>query len=150
MKKMKCSLILLPVMLLSLASCSTVPAVMDSEMKEEVFFKNAQAAMDENQYNVALYYYEVYLVRYPENHNKTIAAEYERAMIYYKTKDYEYSRSLFNQILDKYETSPFAIMYPERYKILSEKILGIIDERLNPKVKSEEKEESADVPPLED
>ncbi len=145
MKKMKCSMVFLPVMLLSLASCSTVPAEMDSVMKEEVFFKNAQGAMDENQYNVALYYYEVYLVRYPENHNKTIAAEYERALIYYKTKDYEYSQSLFTQILDKYESSPFAMMYPERYKILSEKILAQIDETLNPK--EEEKSEPADVPP---
>lgn len=135
MKKLIRSMVLLPVMLLSLASCSTVPAEMDSVMKEEVFFKNAQSAMDENQHSVALYYYEVYLVRYPENHNKTIAAEYERALIYYKTKDYEYSQSLFKQILDKYESSPFAMMYPERYKILSEKILVLIDETLNPQKK---------------
>lgn len=142
MKKMKCSLALLPLLLLFLTSCSTVPITMDETMKEELFFKNAQAAMDENQNNVALYYYEVYLVRYPENHNKTIAAEYERALIYYKTKDYAYSKALFDQILDKYETSPFAMMYPERYKILSEKILVQIDEKLNPPKKNKETTEA--------
>ena len=60
-------------------SCSTVPAQINPDIKEEMFFKNAQEAMDENRYNVALYYYEVYLVRYPENHQKTIGAEYEKS-----------------------------------------------------------------------
>ena len=137
MKKITCSLMFLSLMLLFLSSCSTVPAEIDDSMTEELFFKNAQNAMDSNQYNVALYYYEVYLVRYPENHDKTIAAEYERALIYYKTKDYKYSRTLFMQVLDKYENSPFAVLYPERYKILSEKILLQIDEKLNPSPKDE-------------
>ena len=136
MNKIKCSLVLLPVLVLLLNSCASVPAEIDASYHEEVFFKNAQEAMDANQYNVALYYYEVYLVRYPENHDKTIAAEYEKALIYYKTKDYDYSKALFEQVLDRYENSPFAIMFPERYKILSEKILLQIDEKLNPKKKN--------------
>lgn len=135
MNKRKFSLIMISLLLMSLTSCSTVPTEMDSTMKEELFFKKAQEAMDENQYNVALYYYEVYLVRYPEIHNKTIAAEYERALIYYKKREYEYSETLFNQVLDKFENSPFAMMYPERYKILSEKLLVQIDEKLNPQKK---------------
>lgn len=123
-------------------SCSTVPAEVDMAMKEEMFFKNAQEAMDQNRYNVALYYYEVYLVRYPENHHKTIGAEYERALIYYKMKDYEYSKALFEQVLDNYENSPFAVMYPERYRILSEKILALIDEELNPRSKKDKEAET--------
>ena len=130
-------MVLVPSVLL-FVSCATVPAEIDNNLKEEHFFKNAQDAMDANKYNMALYYYEVYLVRYPENHNKTIAAEYERALIYYKTKDFEYSKALFGQILDKYENSPFAVMYPERYKVLSEKLLVLIDEELNPKKKAKE------------
>jgi len=137
MKKITCSLMFLSLILLFLSSCSTVPAEIDDSMTEELFFKNAQNAMDSDQYNVALYYYEVYLVRYPENHDKTIAAEYERALIYYKTKDYEYSRTLFMQVLDKYENSPFAVLYPERYKILSKKILLQIDKKQNPSPKDE-------------
>ena len=142
MRKMKYSVALIPMLLLFLVSCSSVPTEVDSDLKEEIFFKNAQDAMDLNQYNVALYYYEVYLVRYPENHEKTIAAEYERALIYYKTKDYEYSKALFEQVLDKYENSPFAMMYQKRYKILSEKILLKIDEKLNPEKKDEESSEA--------
>ena len=141
MKRINCSLVLIPLFLLILGSCSTVPSQIDNSLTEELFFKNAQAAMELNQYNVALYYYEVYLVRYPENHNKTIAAEYEKALIYYKTRDYKYSKDLFLQILDKYENSPFALLYQERYKILSEKILLQIEEKLNPKKKSEENTE---------
>ncbi len=131
MKKIKSGLLLLPFMLLLLVSCVSAPDKIDSNLPEELFFKTAQDAMDLNQYRVALYYYEVYLVRYPENHRKTIAAEYERAFIYYKTKDYEYSKSLFTQILDKYENGSFAIMYHDRYRILSEKILYLIGKELN-------------------
>lgn len=132
MKKIRFKLLYLPLFLLFISSCSTVPAKIDDSMTEEMFFKNAQNAMDEDKYNVALYYYEVYLVRYPENHAKVIAAEYERALIYYKMKDYNYSQTLFTQVLDKYENSPFAVLYPERYKILSNKILLQIDKKLNP------------------
>ncbi|MDA3810361.1 MAG: hypothetical protein PF518_08535 [Spirochaetaceae bacterium] len=142
MKKINYSLVLLPLLLLFLFSCSSVPTEIDNSIKEELFFKNAQEAMDNNQYNVALYYYEVYLVRYPENHAKVIAAEYERALIYYKTKDYEYSDSLFKQVLKQYESSPFAMTFPERYKILSEKILLQIDQKLNPPKKNKEKQTS--------
>ncbi|MBB6481111.1 tetratricopeptide repeat protein [Spirochaeta isovalerica] len=123
-------------------SCASVPAEIDPDMNEEMFFKNAQEAMDQNYYNLALYYYEVYLVRYPENHHKTIGAEYERALIYYKMKEYDYSKALFELILDKYENSPFAVMYPERYKILSRKILDKIDEIQNPPKKSQEEKTS--------
>jgi len=121
-------------------SCASVPAEIDQDMKEEMFFKNAQEAMDQNKYNVALYYYEVYLVRYPENHHKTIGAEYERALIYFKMKEFDYSKTLFLQVLDKYENSPFAIMYPERYEILSRKILEKIEEIQNPPKKNKETE----------
>jgi outer membrane protein assembly factor BamD (BamD/ComL family) len=141
MKNVKFSLISLTLFLMILSSCTTVPAEMDESMSEESFFKNAQNAMDEDNYDIALYYYEIYLVRYPENHAKTIAAEYERALIYYKSKEYDYSRSLFIQVLDKYENSPFAVMYPERYKILSEKILQQIDEKLHPSPKIKESTE---------
>lgn len=131
--KKKLALITISIVLTALfLSCTSVPAEMDQDMKEEMFFKNAQEAMDLNRQHLALYYYEVYLVRYPENHHKTIAAEYERALIYYKMKEYDYSRSLFEEVLDKYENSPFAVMYPERYKILSGKILDRIEEKLNP------------------
>ncbi len=127
MKKIKENMILLPILLLILGSCSSAPDQIDSDLPEEVFFKTAQDAMDEDKYNVALYYYEVYLVRYPELHDRTIAAEYERAFIYYKMKDLSYSKNLFLQILDKYESSPFSAQYPERYRILSEKVLEKID-----------------------
>lgn len=139
----KIYLLILPMaLILSLFSCASVPTELDSNMQEEMFFKNAQEAMDQNQYNLALYYYEVYLVRYPENHQKTIGAEYERAFIYYKMKDYDYSKLLFNRILDEYDNSPFAVMFPERFKILSQKILDIIDEIQNPK--KDKKDKAAD------
>ena len=132
MKKITCYNVLGPLILFIVTSCASVPSQIDSNLTEKLFFKQAQLAMELDQYNLALYYYEVYLVRYPENHSKVIAAEYEKAMIYYKQKNLKYSKVLFLQILDKYTDGPFAILYPERYKILSEKLLTIIDEKLLP------------------
>ncbi|MCP4163361.1 MAG: hypothetical protein GY760_25150 [Deltaproteobacteria bacterium] len=135
MKRITTKLAFLSLFILFLSSCASAPDKIDYELSEEAFFKSAQKAMDLNQYRLAIYYYEVYLVRYPENHQKTIAAEYERAFIFYKTKDYEYSKVLFNQILDKFENSPFTVLYPERYKTLSETLIGIIDEKTKGKKK---------------
>ena len=59
----------------------------------------------------------------------------KKAFIYYKMKEYKYSRDLFEGVLDQFDNSPFAAMYPERYKILSVKMLEKIDQELNPKKK---------------
>lgn len=150
MKKNIYLLILSLALFMPLFSCKTVPVKLEPNMEEEIFFKNAQEAMDQNNYTLALYYYDVYLVRYPENHQKTIGAEYERAFIYYKMKDYDYSKKLFNQILDEYDNSPFAVMFPERFKILSQKVLEKIDDIQNPQKNKDKKNNGNEVPSQDD
>ncbi|OQY35366.1 MAG: hypothetical protein B6241_02430 [Spirochaetaceae bacterium 4572_59] len=116
---------------LALSSCQSTPQIVDQEWTVDQFFKSAQEAIDAGELETALYYYEVFLVRYPENHSKGIAAEYERAMLHKKLKQEELAILEFKAILEKYETSTFVILYPSRYKILSEKVLaGLIGEAL--------------------
>jgi outer membrane protein assembly factor BamD (BamD/ComL family) len=109
--------------LLLVFSCTTYDTTLEDNWTEEQFFKTAQQAYDQDDLDSALYFYEVYLLRYPQNYKKGIAAEYERAFILYKQKNYSQSINYFNAILEKYNSSPYAYLYPEAYKILSEKVL---------------------------
>ena len=98
------------------------------------FFKSAQDAVDEGDLETALFYYEVFLVRYPEDHAKGIAAEYERALIHKKLGQDEQAITEFREILNKYENSSYVIHYPNRYKILTEKVLAILEGNELPEV----------------
>ena len=103
---------------LILASCSSIPSGVDPAWSEEMFFKNAQDAMDQSRYDLALYYYEVYLVRYPEDIPRGIAAEYERSFIQYKTGHLDEAEAGYKALIDKYDNSPYAALYPPRFREL--------------------------------
>ncbi len=115
--------------ILLLNSCMSYNASLQEDWTEEQFFKTAQQAYDQDHLDEALFYYEVYLLRYPQNYQKGIAAEYERAYIHYKKKDYSQARAYLKGILDKYDSSPYAYLYPQAYRVLSEKVLQELEER---------------------
>lgn len=108
-----------------LGSCASTQERLNPQWTEDVFFKNAQEAMDENRYKTAIYYYEVFLVRYPENHQRVIAAEYERAFINYKMGDYKEATRGYEEIILKYDESPYAMLYHPRFRQLSE--IGLVN-----------------------
>jgi tetratricopeptide (TPR) repeat protein len=112
-----------------LCSCASKPQQIEADWTEETFFKNAQLAMDEYRYKTALFYYNVFLVRYPENLMKVIAAEYELAFLNYKIGNYEESRDGYNEIIRRYEESAYAMMYPPRFLELSKKGLVNIEKQ---------------------
>lgn len=109
-----------PVCMLVLFSCASEIKQVDSQWTEEMFFKQAQLAMDEYRYQRALYYYEVFLVRYPENRHLAIAAEYERAFINYKMRNYAIASDAYHEIIRKYNESPYSMLYHPKFKRLSE------------------------------
>ncbi len=113
--------------LVLITSCAGIPSGVNPEWTEAMFFKNAQEAMDNNNYKLALYYYEVFSIRYPENIQKGIAAEYEKAFIYYKTGKYKLAKDGFEALLRKYEESPHAMLFPPRFRFLCEAGLGNIE-----------------------
>lgn len=104
-------------------SCATGGPPVQEDWNEEMFFKSAQDAFDEDQLDQALYYYDVYLLRYPTNRTKGIAAEYEIAYIHYKWGDYDRAEQLFTILLDRYESDPYAYLYPAAYRVLSEIVM---------------------------
>ncbi len=101
-------------------SCASVADKLDSSWSPEIFFKNAHEAMDKNRYQDAIFYYEVFLVRYPEDISRRIAAEYEMAFIHYKMGNLKIAETQFATILKNYEDSPYAVLFPPRFKQLSE------------------------------
>lgn len=115
------------VLALTAVSCASVPDKVNPLWSEEMFFKNAQDAVDEDRVKTALFYYEVYLVRYPENPSRGIAAEYSRSFLFYKMGKYEEAEAGFNAIIAKYDDSPYAMLYHPRFKILAEKGLDSIE-----------------------
>lgn len=115
-------------------SCNTVPKDLNDEniTPEEFFQKAQEAVINWSRYDTAICYYEEFIARFPDMKAKIIEAEYEIAFIKYKQKKYGESKKLFYALLDKYNTDE-AVYYPEWPKILSNKILDIIE-------KEEEKE----------
>lgn len=110
-------------------SCQSTPRGVNQGWSEEMFFKQAQQAVDDNQLSTALFYYEVFLVRFPENHAKVIAAEYERAILHKKLGAEDLAIHGLKKILNSYETSSYVILYPPRYKVLAEKVLADLEGR---------------------
>jgi len=106
--------------MLTLISCASKTRQVDPQWTEEMFFKQAQLAMDEYNYQRALYYYGVFLVRYPENHQLAIAAEYEKAFINYKMGNYAIASESYHEIIRKYDESPYAILYHPKFRRLCE------------------------------
>jgi hypothetical protein len=54
---------------------------------------------------------------------RILQPEYERAYILYKQKKINQSELFFNTILEKYETSPYAYLYPQPIKSFLKKFL---------------------------
>jgi len=108
-------------------SCESVPKSVDQSWTKEMFFKQAQEAVDNDQLSTALFYYEVFLVRFPEDHAKVIAAEYESAILQKKLGAEDLAINGLKRVLEKYETSTYVILYPPRYKVLAEKVLAELE-----------------------
>lgn len=110
-------------------SCQSTPKSVSQDWSEEMFFKQAQQAIDNSQLSTALFYYEVFLVRFPESHARVIAAEYERAILHKKLGVEDLAIQELKRVLESYETSSYVILYPPRYKILAEKVLAELEGR---------------------
>ncbi|OQX29049.1 MAG: hypothetical protein B0D92_05770 [Spirochaeta sp. LUC14_002_19_P3] len=106
--------------ILVLTSCASVEDTLDTDWSPEIFFKNAQEALDDSRYKDAMFYYEVFTIRYPENIQKNIAADYEKAFIHYKTGKLKQAEEGFKEILKEYEESPYAMLFQPRFKQLCE------------------------------
>ncbi len=114
------SIIIIPALL---SSCISAVDTLDPTWSPEIFFKNAQEASGDSRYKDALFYYDVFLIRYPESIPRKIAARYEQAFIHYKMGKIKVAEAQFNAILKEYDENPFAALFPLRFKQLC--IIGL-------------------------
>jgi TolA-binding protein len=110
-------------------SCSSAPPEIPDGLSQPEFFHKAQEAKDAGKYETALAYYREFITRYPEDIPHITAAEYEIAFIYYEMEDYSTSKRMFEDLINEYSAS--SQERPERFLILSEKILEKIEQELS-------------------
>jgi outer membrane protein assembly factor BamD (BamD/ComL family) len=115
-----------------LASCKSAPPVIPDDLSALQFFQRAQEETDNNNWDNALIYYKTFLERYPDDKPNVISAQYEIAFINYKKGDYAESQKGFQEILDFYENSPPALDFPLWPKILSQKLIETVKEKILP------------------
>jgi outer membrane protein assembly factor BamD (BamD/ComL family) len=113
---------------LAIAACSSAPETIDQDLPPQEYFQQAQEAVERSDYPTALRYYRTFLERYPEDYQNVPAAEYEIAFIYYKQGNYDAAERRFRELLERYQGDQ-AQLYPEWPRVLSEKILGKIEEK---------------------
>jgi outer membrane protein assembly factor BamD (BamD/ComL family) len=109
------------ILLLLIVSCSSAPPEIPPDLSQPEFFQLAQRAKDSGKYDTAIAYYQEFITKFPDDQAHVAAAEYEIAFIHYQISDYSTAKRLFEDLLNKYENSGGSL--PERFKILSEKIL---------------------------
>lgn len=122
---MKVAIFLLGCLMMSCVSQPVVPPDLTSQKIIQI----AQEETLRENWNNALYYYEILKERFPDN-NTQLIADYEIAFIHYKQKKYQESQQLFQSLLDTYYDESSSI-YPLWPKILSEKLLATVEERLS-------------------
>ncbi len=110
------------------AACKSAPPINYNSLNKAEFFQKAQEASSNGKYNIALLYYNHFLLKYPNDIQRGIEADYEIAFIAYKQHNYTKASKLFSDILQRYSTDASQIL-PAWPKILSQKILKEIKEK---------------------
>jgi len=119
-------LILSAVLAIVLLSCSTVPSEIDPELSQAELIQNAQEAVDEENYDAAIAYYQAVAERFPDDLEALATARYETAFIYYKRGDMERARAGFVELLGMYDMHSEPI--PEWPRVLATTLLEMMDQ----------------------
>mgnify|MGYP000527773527 CR=1 FL=1 len=115
-------LLLLSILGLALAACQSTPEEIAADLQPREYFQKAQeAVVERSDYDTALFYYQTFLERYPEDIQRSAEAEYEVAFIYYKQNDLVTAERLFDNLLARYQAEG-AELLPQWPRVLSEKI----------------------------
>jgi len=109
-------------------ACATGTLNISYDLGPSELIQRAQEASDRNRYNYALQYYQALLQRNSTDLELVCTAEYEIAFIHYKQKKYAQAREEFNALLERYD-GPDEESLPQRFKLLTNKVLERIDEK---------------------
>jgi tetratricopeptide (TPR) repeat protein len=137
--------IILVLLIISLFSCKSKLDEFEADLDEKILSQRGIEAIDEDNYKLALLYFQAIINNPPHDTEANLWAKYETANIYYKTEEYFTSLDLLDELILEYD-KPEADTYPAAPLILAniikEKILVNEDylKELRRKEKKEEKE----------
>ncbi len=114
--------------LLFIFSCQTQPTTIPDNLSPAEYFQRAQDASENENYRLALKYYEKFQKKYPDNLEKNLWASYEIAFLHHKMGDDKTAIELFDKLIDKYNSKD-ASKWPQAPKILAEKVKAKILEK---------------------
>ena len=109
------------------SSCATTVTI-DEEMSPAEMIQRAHEAMDRNNYNIAIQYYQTLAERNPNNIDLIITSKYHLAFIHYKQKKYELAREGMNDVISYYD-NPDAVFLPQHFKRLAQIVIATIEEK---------------------
>jgi outer membrane protein assembly factor BamD (BamD/ComL family) len=112
------------------SGCKSPPPVIPEDLSQPEIFQRAQEQADNNRWDNALSYYEAFLERFPDDLPNVLAARYEIAFIQYKKEQYVESKKLFSELLETYKTFDNPLAVPQWPKVLAEKLVKKIDEKI--------------------
>lgn len=111
-----------------LSACQSTPPEIEEGLNPAELFQRAQeAVINDSDYETAMAYYEAVLERFPNDIQNRVIAEYEIAFLYHKMGDDKKAKQLFSTLLEKYEGEKAQVL-PQWPKVLSEKLISIIEE----------------------
>ncbi|MDR1626798.1 MAG: hypothetical protein LBT33_09685 [Spirochaetia bacterium] len=112
-----------------LGGCSSGPPIIPDDLSVLQFFQRAQEETEDEDWEDALYYYETYISRHPDDVANIMAARYEIAFINYKQEKYPEAVAGFQGILGFYEEAAdtLSLEFPLWPRVLSKKMLESIE-----------------------
>lgn len=112
---------------LALGSCKSAPPVVTEKLTAAGFFQKAQDASAQDDYELALAYYDAFRAAYPGDRDRNLWADYETAFLWYKLEKYETALQMIDGLLVRYAGEKDL---PAGPKVLAEKVRVKIAEAL--------------------
>lgn len=113
---------------ISIISCASSADPYSEDLTPAEYFQKGYEAADQMDYALALNYYEAFMVKYPDELERNLWAEFEIAFIYHKMKDDVKAVELLDALISRY-TEEDSSTYPAAPKRLAEKVKAEITEK---------------------
>ncbi len=127
--KYVCTAAIIAALIFSTLSCASEPKEIPQDLEPIEYFQKAQqAASNDNNYSLALHYYETFIERYPDDFQRIIEAKYEIAFIHYKQRKLVVAEKEFEELLATYEGENANVL-PAWPRVLAVKVLEKIREQ---------------------
>jgi len=112
-------------LVVALGACKTAPVAIPQDLDAPSLVLKAQEASDASDYDLSLRYYQALIDRFGDDPANLAAGDYEIAFITYKQGHEAKAKELFTKLLALYDGTG-GDAFPERYKVLAQKILAEI------------------------